>query len=160
IVCGERLAVVERDATAELESKLRPGLIPGPARREFGYDRVEAVQRLHGIESDKIVEHRHERHVRRDRRLLVDRGAWWLGGIVDGECTALFLRRGGAGTHRHKSAKHSSKPARLRHPMHSHALLLWAVLFLLGKCTLKGLLSKTLIHAPTTFVRAEFIDEP
>ena len=72
-------------------------VVPRPARRQVGHDRVDALVRLRWIEHHEVVEDRHERAVDRHRRLLEDRGARRVVAVIDAQRAALLLRGGGAG---------------------------------------------------------------
>src|SRR3989441_12957779 len=71
----ERLAVVPLHVGPEQEDQLAIALLPRPSVGELPDDRVDAVGRLHWIEEHQIVEARHGRPHRGDRRALVDREA-------------------------------------------------------------------------------------
>ena len=98
----ERLAVVPLHALPQLESELLAVLIPRPARGEIGHDRVEAVPGDVLVEHHQIVEQPHERHRRRDGRLLVDRRAGRRIHVLDFEHAAGFLCPAGTRRRHHK----------------------------------------------------------
>ena len=90
----ERLAVVPCHTLAQLEGELGAARVPSPAFRQIGDDRLRAVAGFHRIEQHEIVEHRHGRHDRRDRRFLVDRQARGIGADVAAQRAAGFLGEG------------------------------------------------------------------
>src|SRR5437867_11553458 len=71
----ERLDVVPLHVAPEQEDRLAIALLPRPSFGKLPDDRVDAVGRLHWIEEHQIVEARHGRPRRGDRRALVDREA-------------------------------------------------------------------------------------
>ena len=93
----ERLPVMPLYAAAQLEGELRLVVVPRPALGELGHDLVGTVDLLLRIEEHEIVEDRHERHVHRDRRFLVDRGTRRIVTMRHTERPALLLREGRGG---------------------------------------------------------------
>ncbi len=94
----ERLAVVPRHVVAQLEGELGLGLVPGPAGGELGLDGVHGIELLVLVVEHEVVVDGHERHRRRDGRLLVDRGAGRVVPEIHAQRAALLLgerRRGG-----------------------------------------------------------------
>ena len=92
---GERLAIVPLDAFAQLEGEPRAIGAPGPAFGKLGDDRVHAVPGLVLLVHDQVVVDGHERHDRRNRGFLVDRGAGRRIAMVDAKRAPGFLGEGG-----------------------------------------------------------------
>src|SRR2546430_6919704 len=73
---GERLTVMPFDALAQFEGQLAAALlVPRPARRELGLDRLQAVLLHMLIVDGEIVEDAHHGAHDKDGGLLVDRHA-------------------------------------------------------------------------------------
>jgi hypothetical protein len=101
--CGERLAVVPSDATAQRKGHLGAVLVPAPAGRQIGDDRFEAVLLHVLVEHDQVVEDAHQWRLRRQCRFLEDRHARWAVGAVHFEDAAVLLgERSAAAADRHQ----------------------------------------------------------
>ena len=92
---GEGLAVVPFGVADQLEGEVLAVGAPAPALGEVGTDRLQAVLGNLLIEQHEIVVEAHERHDRRGRGLLVDRGAGRVVLEVHLHDTAALLCEGG-----------------------------------------------------------------
>jgi hypothetical protein len=72
ILGAERLAVMPFDAAAQLKGQLGPVLVPYPAGRQIGHDRLQTVLRRMLVEHDQVVEHTHHWSLGENRHFLHD----------------------------------------------------------------------------------------
>jgi hypothetical protein len=88
---SEGLAVVPFDALTQGEGQFGAFLVPRPARRQIGHDRLHAGLRHILLVHDEVVEDVHHRLLGRPRRFLEDRHAGRTVEMRQSEDTALLL---------------------------------------------------------------------
>ena len=107
---GERLAVVPRDAGAQLESQAGAVVAPCPGFRQFGTEGFVAVERFVLVLDDKIVEYAHQRDGRGAGRFLGHRrGGRAVAQIHFQDAAALRCLRGRGCQHRDESQENAKK---------------------------------------------------